>query len=69
MALHLNTRLLVLSFLTRTIGDNDAIGGKSGRFSDNLLLLCSTWYLTHGSNCHDTVYKPVQNNDNDNNGL
>ena len=46
------------SFLTRTIGDED-VRLPSGNFA-NFLVSCSTWYLQHGSNCHETPYKAAQ---------
>ena len=53
--------LLLSSLRTRTIG-LDVVSLLTGSLA-SLFVSISTWYLQQGSNCHDTVYRPVQSRD------
>ena len=59
--------LFLSSLRTSTMG-LDVVSLLTGSFA-SLLVSISTWYLQHGSNCHETVYSPVQSKDKRPNGV
>ena len=56
-----NDFLFLSSLRTRTIG-LEVVSLLTGNFA-SLFVSISTWYLQQGSNCHETVYNPVQSRD------